>query len=85
MPVFSRFFGIVVFMHWNDHLPPHFHARYGDFEGMIGLDGVVLEGNLPRRALALIKEWRSLHAEALQENWERVRSREPLIEIEPLE
>ena len=25
MPEISRFFGIVVRMHFNDHEPPHFH------------------------------------------------------------
>ncbi|MEO5334233.1 MAG: DUF4160 domain-containing protein [Magnetococcus sp. YQC-5] len=44
-------------MHWNDHSLPHFHAKYGNSEVMIGLDGQVLEGFLPRRALALVMEW----------------------------
>lgn len=60
MPVLSRFFGIVIFMHWNDHFPPHFHAKYGDFEVMMGLDGVVIEGAFPRRAMGLIQEWRAI-------------------------
>ncbi|MBF0461417.1 MAG: DUF4160 domain-containing protein [Magnetococcales bacterium] len=85
MPVFSRFFGIVIFMHWNDHQPPHFHAKYSDFEAMIGLDGAVLEGSLPRRAMALVMEWRTLHQRELQDNWDRVRLRQPLNNIDPLE
>jgi len=28
MPEISRFYGIVVFIHYKDRLPPHFHARY---------------------------------------------------------
>ncbi len=32
MPVISRFFGIVVFMFWREHAPPHFHAKYQDQE-----------------------------------------------------
>jgi len=27
VPVLSRFFGIVIYMHWRDHTPPHFHAK----------------------------------------------------------
>ena len=27
MPVISRFYGIVVFMNYNDHDPAHIHAR----------------------------------------------------------
>ncbi|MEO5364586.1 MAG: DUF4160 domain-containing protein [Magnetococcus sp. DMHC-8] len=52
---------------------------------MIGLDGTVLEGSLPRRAMALVMEWRTLHQEALQDNWDRVRLRQPLNSIDPLE
>jgi hypothetical protein len=26
----SRFLGIVITMFWNDHLPPHFHTKYGE-------------------------------------------------------
>ena len=31
MPEISRFFGIVIRMYFNDHLPPHFHADYGEY------------------------------------------------------
>jgi len=27
MPEISRFFGIIITMNYNDHSPPHFHAR----------------------------------------------------------
>jgi hypothetical protein len=29
MPILSRFFGITIAMYYQDHQPPHFHARYG--------------------------------------------------------
>jgi hypothetical protein len=29
MPEISRFFGIFIRMYFDDHDPPHFHARYG--------------------------------------------------------
>ena len=32
MPVISRFLGIIITMLWNDHAPPHFHAKYGSYE-----------------------------------------------------
>jgi hypothetical protein len=34
MPRISKFFGVVIFMYFNDHLPPHFHAEYGEFEAV---------------------------------------------------
>ncbi len=35
MPVISAFYGILIRMYFNDHAPPHFHARYGEFEGTV--------------------------------------------------
>ena len=35
MPSISRFYGIVVSMYSSDHPPPHFHARYGEYEAKI--------------------------------------------------
>ena len=86
MPVVSRFFGIAVVFYWEDHLPPHFHAKYGDDEAMIDIRaGAVLRGALPRRALSLVEEWRAMHVEELLDNWERARARQPLVYIAPLE
>lgn len=86
MPVVSRFFGIVIAFYWQDHLPPHFHAKYTGDEAVIDIrTGGVLHGSLPRRALSLVNEWRKLHVEALLDNWERARQRRPLVYIDPLE
>jgi len=38
----------------NDHLPPHFHAEYGEFEAVYTIDTLdTLRGQLPRRAHAM--------------------------------
>ena len=56
MPAISRFYGIVIFMNYDDHLPRHFHARYGEHKASIRIaDGTVLDGSLPGRALRLIE------------------------------
>ena len=39
VPEISRFFGIIVRMHYADHQPPHFHALYGGDEVEIAIDG----------------------------------------------
>jgi hypothetical protein len=52
VPTISRFFGIVIRMYLEDHLPPHFHAAYGEFEASIRIDPIgVMRGELPPRAL----------------------------------
>jgi hypothetical protein len=85
VPEISRFLGVVIVMYYNDHVPPHFHAKYGGFEITVRiLDGVV-EGRFPRRALSLVAEWYTFHHEELLENWNRARDRQPLKRIDPLE
>ncbi len=32
MPEISRFLGIAIAIFYDDHPPPHFHARYGEHE-----------------------------------------------------
>jgi hypothetical protein len=48
MPTISAFYGILIRMFYNDHSPPHFHARYGEFEATIEITTLeVMEGQLP--------------------------------------
>jgi len=35
MPEISRFFGIVIKMYFDEHLPSHFHAEYNEYEAVI--------------------------------------------------
>lgn len=86
MPELSRFFGIVVGLFYREHGRPHFHAVYGEFEGVLDIEtGTVISGQLPRRALALVREWHGLHKSELLENWELARQHQPLKRISPLE
>lgn len=39
MPEISRFYGIVIYMNYNDHDPPHFHARYREQEVSVEIIG----------------------------------------------
>ena len=86
MPELSRFFGIVIRMYVNDHYPAHFHACYGEFEALIDIDTLaVYRGELPRRALALVLEWATLHRDELRQDWEQARKGQTLQPIAPLE
>ena len=85
MPEICRFFGIIIAMFYDDHNPPHFHARYGKDKITIEIKTLkVLDGNLPPRALGLVVEWASLHQNELLQVWELAKNREPLRKIEPL-
>jgi uncharacterized protein DUF4160 len=85
MPTISRFFGIVIFMNYNDHLPPHFHARYNEQEVTVEIDGGLVQGKMSRRELRMILEWSEKHAAELMVNWERARRRQALVAIAPLD
>jgi hypothetical protein len=86
LPKIAEFYGIVIYMYFRDHGVPHFHAIYGDHEAVITIEGLrVLEGQLPRRALALVRAWGKLHADELQRNWELARTNRALRQIAPLE
>jgi hypothetical protein len=86
VPRISSFYGIAIYMYWSEahHARPHFHARYAGEAASVDLDGNVIAGSLPRRALALVAEWAKLHRDELRANWERARSGQPLEKIEPL-
>lgn len=86
MPRLSEFYGIVVYMYWKDHQPPHFHALYaGDEAQVLVADGTILAGSLPRTAAQLVAEWASLHREELAANWQRAQEPSPLLPIEGLQ
>ena len=57
-------------MYHNDHGVPHFHATYGDGKASISIEGQeVLRGDLPPRAVRLVRLWARLHREELLQNW----------------
>lgn len=86
MPQVSEFFGVVIYMYFNDHAPPHFHAEYGEFEAVYSIDTLdILRGRLPRRAHGMVIEWALEHRPELRENWERAKGQLPLEAIAPLE
>lgn len=85
MPEIARFFGIVITMYYDEHNPPHFHARYGKDRAAIEIETLrVREGKLPSRALGLVVEWASDHQEELMADWEAARRDEPPAKIPPL-
>ena len=73
MPVLSRFYGIIIRMYFlqKEHNPPHIHAIYGDDMAAITIaDGKVLEGDLPSKALEMVRKWISLYRKELIVIWE---------------
>jgi len=72
-------------MYFNDHNPPHFHAKYSGHEALFNFKGDLIEGELPKRAVKFVQEWISFHKTELEVNWEKARIGQPLDNIAPLE
>jgi hypothetical protein len=85
VPTISTFYGILIQMFWNDHPPPHFHAAYAEDEVKIDIRTLeVMEGRMPRRALALVLEWAQEPRAELIEDWELCSNNQPAHKISPL-
>ena len=81
----SRFLGIVIGTFPREHPPPHFPAVYREYQITVGIQGGVVRGDFPRRALQLVLEWLELHKEELLEDWNLVQAGRPAKKIAPLE
>lgn len=88
MPRISSFYGIVIFLYYDESRHegrPHFHAVYRGSEASVDIEtNGVLAGRLPPRALRMVKEWASLHRTELLNDWELARQDQPLVQIAPL-
>ena len=87
MPTISMFLGILIKMNWKDtgqHNTPHFHAYYGDYEAVFGLDGEIITGKFPNKQGAFVKAWTLLHEDELYADWKLAVNGEVTFRIEPL-
>jgi len=86
MPTICAFYGLIIRMFYNDHAPPHFHVEYAEYRAEIAIETLaVLNGELPRRALALVLEWAALHRDELLEDWTLCRQHQPPRKIQALD
>lgn len=85
MPEVSRFYGIVIKLHYRDHAPPHFHAEYGSDEMTVEIDPLQeMAGYLLRRAVGMVLDWAAMHQAELAAAWQAARANLPLPQIDPL-
>jgi len=85
MPEISRFLGIVIYMYFNEHNPPHFHAEYNEYKASINIGTLgLMEGKLPSRVMSLVIEWAQEHQNELKENWDSIKETGKYHKIAPL-
>jgi hypothetical protein len=57
-PVIDLIEGIKIEVYSREHLPPHIHAKYGEYEILINLNtSEIEEGKFPNKKLVIIKKW----------------------------
>jgi hypothetical protein len=75
MPEICRFYGIIIKMFIDDHVPPHFHVEYGNYKALINIrTGEIINGEFPVKQLKLVQAWVILHEEELINNFEGLRA-----------
>lgn len=85
MPVISSFYGIIIYLYFEDHNPPHFHVKYNEFKAIFSIETLgITKGKLPAKAHALVVEWASLHNDELKRSWELAKANKEFNNIEPL-
>ena len=85
MPTICMFRGIKIYINYNEHIPPHFHAKYGEYECSITIDDIeLLNGDMPNKQLKMLFGWAALHQEELKEEWYLAEQKQELSQIAPL-
>ena len=82
MPTIAWFYGIAIQMFYDDHNPPHLHARYGRARALVRLsDGETIAGELPPLATRMVRSWALARRAELEENWQRAQAHQPLEKV----
>ena len=84
MPIIARFYGLIIKMYFQqrEHNPPHFHVVYGEYMGAFEIETLkMIEGDLPAKAQALVREWAVNHKESLLKIW----NTQEFVQLPPLE
>ncbi|HPR16677.1 MAG TPA: DUF4160 domain-containing protein [Candidatus Cloacimonadota bacterium] len=84
MPEICRFLGIIIYMYFNEHNPPHFHAKYNEHKASILIENLgILEGELPPKVYSIVAEWAMEHKAELLRNWHEMEQTGQFSKIEP--
>jgi hypothetical protein len=84
MPKISEFYGIKIFIFWNEqgkHHIPHFHAVYNENQAAFTLDGQIIIGSFPNMAKNLIKTWALENQEMIYYAWTQALENKPVPKI----
>ena len=63
---------------------PHFHVWYGEYKVLVTINGGIVKGEMPQRALKMVFDWLELHKIELLDDWDLAQKGGILNKIEPL-
>lgn len=85
MPTISMFRGIKIYINHRDHMPPHFHAKYGEYNVCVDINEMeVISGSFPKAQLKMLLGWATFHKAELFENWELASRQQETFPIDPM-
>lgn len=77
MPIIARFYGILIKMYFKEHGVPHFHAIYGECNGVFNVQTLeMIEGDMPARAVKMVKVWAKKYNRDLMDMWKTQKYRQ---------
>lgn len=70
MPTIFKMGSIKILIYFDDHLPPHFHAEYNEFEELIIIDSLkTYRGKLPVPQKRKVMDWAKGNRNFLFTKW----------------
>ena len=84
MPTISMFYGILISMNYAEHNPPHFHAKYGEYNASFLINGDLLKGEFPDKQRKIVSAWAVINEDNLMANWELAKIKGDLQRINPI-
>ena len=71
MPEICRFYGIIIYLYWMDHNPPHIHVVYGDYECSISIMERIVDGKIPAKVVSKVNQWMDIHQDEIMKLWQK--------------
>ena len=84
MPEICRFYGLVIYLYWMGHNPPHRQVVYGDYECSISIMERIVDGKIPANVVSKVNQWMDIHQDEIMKLWEKASKGEKIEKIEPL-
>ena len=71
VPTVAIIDGVRIEFYFDEHPPPHFHARYAEFIAQVDIQSYeVIKGSLPLPQLQSVREWAAPRREQLLAAWD---------------